>query len=144
MQMISDLVDNSLDEKSHLESSNENNKFLPLKQELKVDKLVFKYDEKKVSNVLEKINLSFPKGKYVVLTGGSGSGKSTLLELVMRFLTPNGGSIQWDGRGKSLSSRLNLITDCFSHHSLYYFSQTHRVFRWRVSASKWPLCFRQP
>ena len=100
LQIVKELMDNSLDEENSSSTTNKNISLSPLSQSIKVDNLVFRYDEKAETNVLENVNLSFGKGTYVVLTGGSGSGKSTILNLLMRFRKPNDGSIEWDGTSK--------------------------------------------
>jgi len=96
LQTIQELMDNSLDEESSSSTADKSTSFSPLSQQMKVDKLVFRYDNME-TNVLEKINLNFGKGTYVVLTGGSGSGKSTILNILYRFRKPNDGSVEWDG-----------------------------------------------
>ncbi len=48
--------------------------------------------------VLNKINMSIPKGARVGVVGASGSGKSTLSELLLRFYDPQEGAIFIDGR----------------------------------------------
>lgn len=50
------------------------------------------------SRVLDNVALEVRRGEFVVLLGRSGSGKSTLLNLVGGLDTPDGGSIQVDGR----------------------------------------------
>lgn len=97
LQTVQHFMDKSLMEKtSTLKSSRKTKELSSLSQQLKADELAFKY-EGMDTNVLENLNLSFPKGAYVVLTGGSGSGKSTILNLLMRFRKPNIGIIKWDG-----------------------------------------------
>lgn len=45
--------------------------------------------------VLEELSFQIPEGKHTVFKGESGSGKSTLLQLLLGFLTPSEGSIQF-------------------------------------------------
>jgi len=99
LQAIQELMDNSLDEENSSSTADKSTSFSPLSQQMKVDKLVFRYDGME-TNVLDKINLNFGKGTYVVLTGGSGSGKSTILNILYRFRKPNDGSVEWDGTSK--------------------------------------------
>jgi len=49
-------------------------------------------------NVLDRINLSVPKGKVIALVGPSGGGKSTLVDLIGRYHDVTGGSIKIDGK----------------------------------------------
>jgi NitT/TauT family transport system ATP-binding protein len=46
---------------------------------------------------LEDINLSIPRGKFVVLIGPSGCGKTTLINLIAGFEKPTSGSILLEG-----------------------------------------------
>lgn len=47
-----------------------------------IENLSFSYDDEEV---ISNLNMEFPKGKIVAVTGKSGSGKSTMLKLLMRF-----------------------------------------------------------
>ena len=47
--------------------------------------------------VIDKLNLTIPKGSSVALVGPSGGGKSTIANLVPRFYDVNEGSISIDG-----------------------------------------------
>ncbi|MGK7908729.1 MAG: heterocyst formation ABC transporter subunit HepA [Synechococcus sp.] len=49
------------------------------------------------SPILNKIDLSFTKGKTVALVGSSGAGKSTIVDLMLRLIKPNSGQILFDG-----------------------------------------------
>jgi NHLM bacteriocin system ABC transporter ATP-binding protein len=48
--------------------------------------------------ILKDISLKFAPGQFVALVGASGSGKSTLCRLLLRFETPESGSIFYDQR----------------------------------------------
>jgi len=97
LQVCNRFVDKSLIETTSVsKSSRKTREISCLSQQLQADKLAFKYESME-TNLLENLNLSFPKGSYVLLTGGSGSGKSTILNLLMRFRKPNTGTINWDG-----------------------------------------------
>lgn len=48
--------------------------------------------------VLKDINLKINAGETVAIMGSNGSGKSTIIDLLLRFLTPNSGSILLDGK----------------------------------------------
>ncbi len=67
------------------------------------DKIVFKdvtfqYDGEAADRpVLNKINLTIPRGTQVALVGQTGCGKTTLAMLLARFYDPNSGAITIDG-----------------------------------------------
>ena len=68
---------------------------LPFKEpvtSLSCSQITFRYDGSSDS-VLKGCNLAFPIGKKVALVGGSGSGKSTIAHLLIRFFSPDSGSI---------------------------------------------------
>jgi ATP-binding cassette subfamily B protein len=46
--------------------------------------------------VLQDLNLMIPKNKITAIVGTSGSGKTTLLKMIMKFYTPNSGTIFLD------------------------------------------------
>ena len=50
------------------------------------------------SSIVRNISFSVEAGHSIALVGSTGSGKSTLIKLLLRFYTPNGGSILLDGR----------------------------------------------
>lgn len=58
--------------------------------EINVDNVHFAYDQEWI---LKNINYNFKPGKTIGILGKSGSGKSTLLKLLMRFFSPNQGTI---------------------------------------------------
>ncbi len=62
---------------------------------LSVRDLSFSFGE---SRVLDKINFEVKDGEFVGLMGPNGSGKTTLLRCMMRFLAPEKGSIEVDGK----------------------------------------------
>ena len=64
------------------------------KKELVFDNISFAYEDK---IVIEKLNLSIPKGSSVALVGPSGGGKTTIANLVPRFYDVSDGSISIDG-----------------------------------------------
>jgi len=71
------------------------------------------------TRVLEDINLSIEKGKFISIVGPSGCGKSTLLSLISGLLKPSKGSISFD-------SKLNS-----SNHQIGYMLQKDHLFEWR-------------
>ena len=66
-----------------------------LEEQVEFKDISFSYDGKK--EVLQRINLTVPKGKTVALVGQSGSGKSTLVDLLPRYHDVQEGTITIDG-----------------------------------------------
>jgi phospholipid/cholesterol/gamma-HCH transport system ATP-binding protein len=60
-----------------------------------IDRVTFGYDQRVI---LSDITMSFPRGKVIAIMGGSGCGKTTLLRLIGGNLTPQRGSITFDGK----------------------------------------------
>lgn len=56
----------------------------------------FSYGENK--EVLNKVSIDFPRGKWVSIAGATGAGKSTILELLLRFYKPQSGDINVDNK----------------------------------------------
>ena len=48
--------------------------------------------------VLKGVSLDIAPGEFVSIMGESGSGKSTLLSILAGFLSPDGGSVFWNGK----------------------------------------------
>ncbi|WP_432807489.1 type I secretion system permease/ATPase [Proteus hauseri] len=59
-------------------------------------------------DVIERLSLSIPAGKFIGITGPSGSGKSTLTRLIQRFYTPQQGQIYIDGMDLAIADPLSL------------------------------------
>ena len=55
----------------------------------------FAYESQRV---IEKLDLTLPKGQKLGIAGESGSGKSTLINLLLRFFDPSSGEILLDGK----------------------------------------------
>lgn len=62
---------------------------------LEITKVSKRYPDGTVA--LQDVNLSVPKGEFLVLLGRSGAGKSTLLRCINRLIDPTTGSILVDG-----------------------------------------------
>jgi phospholipid/cholesterol/gamma-HCH transport system ATP-binding protein len=60
-----------------------------------LDHVTFGYDRRVI---LSDVSMSFPRGKVVAIMGGSGCGKTTLLRLISGVLTPQKGSVVFDGQ----------------------------------------------
>lgn len=61
---------------------------------VKIENLTFGYGQRVI---LDNVNLSFKRGKVVAIMGGSGMGKTTLLKLIGGLLTPQTGTVTFDG-----------------------------------------------
>src|SRR5512145_1070440 len=61
---------------------------------VQIDHVTFGYDQRVI---LSDITMSFPRGKVIAIMGGSGCGKTTLLRLIGGNLTPQRGTISFDG-----------------------------------------------
>lgn len=61
---------------------------------IETNQLTLSYGEQPI---IEKLDLTIPKGQITVLIGGNGSGKSTLLRSMARLLKPDGGAVLLDG-----------------------------------------------
>ncbi|CBX90735.1 hypothetical protein IAQ61_002218 [Plenodomus lingam] len=57
----------------------------------------FAYPTRPERRILNGLDLSIDKGKYIALVGGSGCGKSTVVALVERFYSPLAGTVKIDG-----------------------------------------------
>jgi ABC-type sugar transport system ATPase subunit len=54
--------------------------------------------------VLDRVALHLPKGEITGLVGDNGAGKSTLIKIISGALTPDAGSIEFDGRPAHFTS----------------------------------------
>lgn len=63
---------------------------------LKIDRLSFRY--KPNQPLIENLSFHVKTGQLVAITGASGCGKSTLLQLILGFIQPRAGSIQFAER----------------------------------------------
>lgn len=53
---------------------------------------------------LDRVTLHLPKGEITGLVGNNGAGKSTLIKIISGALTPDAGSIEFDGRPAHFTS----------------------------------------
>lgn len=69
----------------------------PASNTLIIKDLSFSYDGPHTPSILKNIDLIIPEGKVTAIVGVSGSGKTTLLKLLLKFYTPQEGSVLWGG-----------------------------------------------
>ncbi|HDR6308791.1 TPA: ATP-binding cassette domain-containing protein [Bacillus cereus] len=62
---------------------------------LQIQNLTKQFGESKAVNNLQ---ISLPKGEVLGLLGRNGAGKTTTIKMLLGLLTPNEGSITWDGK----------------------------------------------
>ena len=67
----------------------------PVSGDIKFNEVTFNYGGEK--GVIEKLNLTVPRGQKIGLVGRSGAGKSTLVNILLRFYDVEGGKITIDG-----------------------------------------------
>jgi ATP-binding cassette, subfamily B, bacterial PglK len=65
--------------------------------EIKLTNVSFKYSNTSML-ILNKVNLSIPKGARVGIIGNTGSGKSTVLDILMGLIKPTDGTLSIDGK----------------------------------------------
>ncbi len=63
-------------------------------QDIKVEKLSFRYGGPRSPMVLKNLNFTIPAGKVTAIVGMSGGGKSTLLKLLLKLYLPTEGEIR--------------------------------------------------
>src|SRR5512137_2123437 len=61
---------------------------------VQIDRVTFGYDQRVI---LSDITMTFPRGKVIAIMGGSGCGKTTLLRLIGGTLSPQRGTVSFDG-----------------------------------------------
>ena len=74
----------------------ENAKKLPLENNLRLDKLSFRY-HKKSPWIFKNLSLKIPHGSKIALVGDSGAGKTTFLHLLLRFFDTEEGQVTLSG-----------------------------------------------
>ncbi|CAI5711115.1 unnamed protein product [Hyaloperonospora brassicae] len=88
-----------------------------MQQDLRIEKLVFKYDKSSENYILNELTAAIPRGSYTCIVGPSGCGKSTLLACLMQFQEADGGCIRLDGH------------DIFNFSKKSFMDQTAVVFQ---------------
>ena len=79
------------------EARNLSEKIEPLRGEIKISKISFRYSSK-TPYILKDLSFSVRKGSHTGIIGGSGSGKSSLVRLLIGFEKPESGIILFDDR----------------------------------------------
>jgi ATP-binding cassette subfamily C protein CydC len=88
---------------------------LPQEMSLNLQALSFTYPNT-ASPILHQVDLDLPPGHRIALLGPSGSGKTSLLQLLLKFRTPDSGSITLGGvpysalSGEAIRSRIAVAT----------------------------------
>jgi NitT/TauT family transport system ATP-binding protein len=54
---------------------------------------------------LDKVRLDIPRNQFITIVGPSGCGKSTLLKIISGIIAPTGGTVRFDGKPLTKSSR---------------------------------------
>jgi phospholipid/cholesterol/gamma-HCH transport system ATP-binding protein len=70
-----------------------------------IDHVTFGYDRRVI---LSDVSMAFPRGKVIAIMGGSGCGKTTLLRLIGGVLTPQSGTVTFDGTPVNPRDRASL------------------------------------
>ena len=64
---------------------------------IQFENLSFSYPTRPAVDIFKDLDFVIPQGSNVAIVGPSGGGKSTIASLILRFYTPNKGSIKIDG-----------------------------------------------
>ncbi|KAF2139151.1 uncharacterized protein K452DRAFT_300700 [Aplosporella prunicola CBS 121167] len=65
---------------------------------IKFDKVTFSYPTRPAVSIFKDLSFDIPEGTNVAIVAPSGAGKSTVASLLLRFYTPNEGTITINGR----------------------------------------------
>ncbi|HEY9876179.1 MAG TPA: peptidase domain-containing ABC transporter, partial [Candidatus Obscuribacterales bacterium] len=92
----------------------------PLRGEVKLDNVTFRYGQDDERNTLQNISFEVEAGQTIAIVGRSGSGKTTLVSLLQGLYQPTSGRIWVDGHDirhaspQSLRSQLGVVPqECF-------------------------------
>jgi len=100
MQMLSNvdslyLVDSIVKSPPKKEDHMSGADFSGLQGDIVLQDITFSYENSRI--ILDKVNVTIPHGKFVLLIGPSGSGKSTFVDLLLRLQKPDSGRISING-----------------------------------------------
>lgn len=89
---------------------------------IELQQIVKKYGSKRA---LQDVTISIPRGKVIGLVGENGSGKSTLLKLIAGLLTPNSGSVTFDGNPvtRRIASQVAYMSDTDDFYTYFTVQQ---------------------
>ncbi|MDF2809587.1 MAG: putrescine transport ATP-binding protein PotA [Microvirga sp.] len=95
-------------------------------------------------NAVSEVNITVPRGSFLVLVGPSGCGKSTILRMLAGLEIPSGGSITFEGREMASGSR-GIIRgpadrDCglvFQSYALWPHMTVAANVEWPLKVAKW-------
>ena len=76
-----------------------------------IEALDFRYRGSELP-VLKNVSVSIPQNKITAIVGPSGSGKTTLLKILLKYYTPNKGSIKVDGTNLDTISHKSWRKNC--------------------------------
>jgi subfamily B ATP-binding cassette protein MsbA len=105
-----------IDEKSELIENKDDTQLKVNTGDIVFKNINFKYNEDKVVNVLNSLDMKMLGGKMTSIVGHSGAGKSTILNLIPRFYDPISGDIQIDNQSiykstiSSLRKNISLVS----------------------------------
>ncbi len=88
------------------------------KELIRLQDLTMEFDGERI---LDGINLYFNDHEFLTLLGPSGCGKTTTLRIIGGFLTPTSGTVMFDGRRSSTTSRpyKRQINTVFQRYALF-------------------------
>ncbi|WP_346983914.1 peptidase domain-containing ABC transporter [Chryseobacterium sp. POE27] len=75
------------------EAYQENSKSIAYIEDIRLDKVSFKYPGSFNPFVINNLSFTIPKNKITAIVGTSGSGKTTLMKLLMKYYFPNSGDL---------------------------------------------------
>jgi ATP-binding cassette subfamily C protein len=70
---------------------------VPLRREVRLEAVRFRYRAGSASPTIEDLSLDIPARRTTAIVGPSGAGKSTVADLIMGLITPEAGTIAVDG-----------------------------------------------
>jgi ATP-binding cassette, subfamily B, bacterial len=104
------------------QSQEDQNVSLDLSSDIVMENISYSYDAENLRKTIDNINITFPNGKFSVITGKSGIGKTTILNLIMGLYKPISGNIIVAGKKFS-----NLAPKMWKHN-LSYVPQDNLLF----------------